>query len=105
MIMEFDGDTGMIEVKQLFLAYRIIKYLLQDVKTKKGNQTPAQDTTFVKDEGGEPPTRDFRYRSVVGILLYLDVHSRHEIAYEVNCAASCMFSQKYSHELELNRIV
>jgi hypothetical protein len=58
----------------------------------------------VKDADGAPPSGEFSYSSVVGMLLYLSGHSRPDIAYAVNCAARYMFCPRHSHETALKRI-
>ena len=69
--MERDGNTGMLELKQIGLDYIIIESLGFDFGTTKGKWTRAEYTTFVKEKYGEHPTGYLSYSSVVRMILYL----------------------------------
>ena len=47
----------------------------------------------------------FRYKSVVGVFLYLPGNNCPDFTLAVNCCAWSMFIPKFSHELALNRLV
>ncbi len=53
--------------------------------------TPAENKPLVKDKEGSPACAEFSYPSVVGMLLYLDGHSRPDITYVVNGAARYIY--------------
>ncbi len=82
----------------------MIEILGYDVGTTAGKFIPAEAKLLVKDADGEPTLGDLSYSSVVGMLLYLARHTRHDIAYAVNCCARYMFCPKKFHELALKRI-
>ena len=48
------------------------------------------------------PVKQKRYRSGVGMLLYLVGHTRPDITYAVTCCARYMFGPRRIHELALN---
>ena len=102
--LERDSTTDLIEMRQDGLIDRIIEALGLDDGMAKVKWTPADGNPLVKDEDGEPPSGQFSYSSVVGMLLYLAGHTRPDIAYAVNCCARYMFNPKHSHELALKRI-
>lgn len=66
--------------------------------------TPAASEPLVKDNDGEPPNGPFNYASVVGMLQYLQGHSRPDISYAVSQCARFVHSPKRSHEVALERI-
>ncbi|KAL3804514.1 hypothetical protein HJC23_002553 [Cyclotella cryptica] len=94
MRMEIDQATGLVELKQTGLIDRVIETLGLDIGTTSEKVTPPE---------AKPPG-DFSYSSVVGMLLYLAGHTRHDIAYAVNCSARSMFCPRRSHQLALKRI-
>jgi hypothetical protein len=102
--LDCDASTGLLEMKQTGLIKQVIKALGLDDGYAKGKHTPAKTKALVKDADGEVAHGRFSYSSVVGMLLYLSVHTHPNIAYAVNCCARYMFCPKRSHELALKRI-
>ena len=102
--LERDENTGLLEMKQTGLIYRVLEALGLDVGTVNGKATPALHAPLTKDEKGPEASGEFNYASVVGMLLYLSGHSRPDIAYAVNCTARYMFCPRRSHEEALKRI-
>ena len=66
--------------------------------------TPAETTALVKDENGEHPMLNYNYTSVVGMLKYLQGHSRLDITFSVSQVARYTHSPRRLHELALERI-
>ena len=59
------------EIRQLFLIQRIIESLnLEDVTTQK-RATPVIKPLLYKDSNGKPRIKNWNYRSLAGILTYL----------------------------------
>ena len=81
---------GLLKVKQEGLIDYVIESLGVDVGTMLGKATPADAKPLVKDTEIEVAHGDFRYSSVVGMMLYISGHSRPDIAHAVNFAACCM---------------
>ena len=95
-------DDGFVELTQTGLIDRIISAMgLEDATATK---TPAEYGALPKDELGESCNGDFNYASIVGMLLYLQGHSRPDIAFSVSQCARYTFSPKLSHEIALKRI-
>ena len=72
-------QTGFIQI--------VIEAVGLDNVIVKGKFTPSEHMPLEKDADGEPPSGMFSYISVVGILLYLSVHTRPYITIAVNCCA------------------
>ena len=102
--MERDDDTGMLKAKQAFFTNKIIEYLGLDVGNKKVNWMPVEGKTLVKDKYLYPTTLDFRYSSVVGMIMYLAGHFCPYIVYAVNCAVGYILFPKHFNELALKTI-
>ena len=67
-------------------------------------ETPAKHGTLPKDAQGEDCNEDFNYASVVGMLLYLEGHSRPDISFAVNQCSRYTFAPKRSHEEAIKHI-
>ena len=79
-IVRHDGDK--IEMTQLGLTKKIVEALgLADCNPKT---TPAANGTLPKDEFGEECDGTFNYASVLGMILYLQGHTRPNISFAVN---------------------
>jgi hypothetical protein len=102
--LDRDGPSGLLEMKQTGLIKRVIEALGLDDGYAKGKHTPAESKPLVKNADREGIHGGFSYSSIVGMLLYLSGHTRHNIAYAVNCCARYMFCPKHSHELALKCI-
>ena len=66
-------------------------------------ETPA-NAYLLLDKGGEPSQELYNYASVVGMLGYLQGHSRADITFAVLQVFCYIFCPKHSHELALERI-
>ena len=78
--MEWDPDTGLLEMKQEGLTLCIIEAMGLDVGTVTPEWMPAEAAPLVKDSEGALATGTLSYSSVVGMLLYLSGHNRPDIA-------------------------
>ena len=86
-IVWHDGDK--IEITQLGLTRKIVEALgLTDYNPKS---TPAVHFTLPTDEFGEECDGTFNYASVLGMLLYLQGHTRPDISFAVNQCARYTF--------------
>jgi hypothetical protein len=83
----------------------LIKYIIEalDIGDLPEKKTPASSIHLVKDEAGEPSEGMFSYSSVVGMLQYLQNHTRPDITYAVRQCARFVHSSTRSHELGLIR--
>jgi Reverse transcriptase (RNA-dependent DNA polymerase) len=100
--LERNDKDGSIKLTQQGLSKRIVDAL------NLGNQprklTPATPDPLVKDDGGEPANGAYNYASVIGMMQYLQGHSRPDITYAVSQCARFIHSPKRSHEIALERI-
>ena len=69
----------------------------------EGVATPAVDV-LGKDEFGDPPTCSFSYSSVIGMIWYLERHTRPDISFATSQCARFAFNPKCCHELAMIRI-
>ena len=99
-IVKQEDDS--ILMTQSGLAIKIIETLQIDKLPRKF--TPAERTPLVKDEEGEPPELRYNYTSVVGMLQYLQGHSRPDITFAVSQVARYTHNPKRLHEIALDRI-
>jgi hypothetical protein len=95
-------SDGSIELTQTGLIDQIIKAL--GVEHLPGKRTPAEFGALPKDENGDPPQATYSYVSVVGMLQYLQGHSRLDITFAVSQCARYTQNPKGSHEIALERI-
>ena len=70
---------------QVGLTKNIIEALNLDPKRKYN--TPASKDPLSKDLDGDPGDATYMYASVVGMMQYLQGHTRHDIAYAVTQCA------------------
>ena len=96
-----DAETGEITMTQTGLTDRIIEALgCQDLEDA---DTPATEC-LGKDEFGDPPSGSFNYGSVMGMIWYLERHTRPDLGFAASQCARFTFNPKRSHELALIRI-
>ena len=96
-----NNETGEVELTQTGLIDRIISGLGCD--DLEPADTPAIDT-LGKDEFGDPATGDFNYGSIMGMIWYLERHSRPDLGFAASQCARFTFNPKRSHELAMIRI-
>ena len=100
--MTYDKVRNTVTLTQEGLTKRIIEALNIEHMPKK--ETPAIHEPLVKDESGDPPDGVYSYSSVIGMLQYLQGHSRPDITYAVSQCARFTHSPKRSHEKGIERI-
>ena len=99
------SSDGTIELKQEFLIERIIKALKLDPDEIASKPTPVVKPNLKKDLDGPDRKHSWHYRSVIGMLNYLEKTTRPEIAFAVHQCARFCESPKLSHERAVHRIV
>jgi hypothetical protein len=97
--LERQGDS--IKMTQKGLTGRIIEAL--GVRDTRTSHTPAKEPLGM-DPDGDPPNGNYSYASVIGMLQYLQAHSRPDITMAVSQCARFVHSPKRSHEEALERI-
>ena len=102
MLIDRDADNDTITFRQSGLAQIIVEALNLDDDTSSV-ETPA-DSYLPLDEDGEPPQKFYNYTSVVGVLGYLQGHSRADITFAISQVSRYTFCPKRSHELSLEHI-
>jgi hypothetical protein len=100
--LEHNLKDWSIKLTQQGLAKQIVEAL--DLGSRPRKLTPAAPDPLVKDDYGDPPNGAYSYASVVGMLQYLQGHSRPDITYAVSQCARFVHSPKRSHEEALERI-
>jgi hypothetical protein len=90
--LEHNSKDGSIKLTQQGLAKRIVEAL--DLGSRPRKLTPAAPDPLVKDDHGDPPNGAYSYASVVGMLQYLQGHSRPDITYAVSQCAHFVRSPK-----------
>ena len=60
---------------------------------------PCALTALGKDENGDPFNETWNYPAVVGILMYLAINSRPDIAYSINQYPKCTHEPNDSHDV------
>jgi hypothetical protein len=100
--IERNEHDGTITLTQVGLIRRIIDAL--GVENDPIVHTPTTLIPLVKDAEGDPPDGTFNYRSVIGMLGYLQSNSRPDITFAVSSAARFSHDPKRSHEQALKRI-
>jgi hypothetical protein len=93
---------GRIVLTQAGLIKRIIEAL--EVRSIPTKQTPAAAEPLTKDEDGEEPDGSFYYTSVIGMLQYLQNHSRLDITFTVSQCARFIHRPRRLHELTMLQI-
>jgi hypothetical protein len=101
--IERTDQNNTIKLTQSGLAERICEAL--HVGSLLGSvDTPAVPELCHKDENGPPAEGLFNYASVIGMLQYLQGHSRPDICYAVSQCSRFTHSPKQSHEKALQCI-
>lgn len=94
---------GSVKLSQPGLLKRILEAL--DLGDQPITETPAvPNVALGSDPDGPGPQGTFSYASVVGMLQYLQAHSRPDIAFAVSQCARHVHSPKRSHEVALEYI-
>ena len=93
-------------LSQPHLIGRIIEALNFDLKTTKGarGNTPVAYPLLSKDENGPPRKASWKYRSLIGMLGYLQGTSRPDIAMPTHQCARFNIDPRLSHERAVKRI-
>jgi hypothetical protein len=100
--IERNEMDGSIKLTQKGLAARVVETLqIEDLPRK---HTPAASEALASDTDGEPPDGTYSYASVVGMLQYLQGHSRPDITFAVSQCARYVHQPRRSHEKALERI-
>ena len=95
-------EDGTIELTQPGLANKIVEALgMQDANPKS---TPAPIEPLGRDINGAPFSQEFNYASIVGMLMYLCMHSRPDISFAVNQCARYTHHPTQKHATYLKRI-
>ena len=100
-------DNDGFKLSQPFLIERIIQAVNFDMSATKGarDNVPAGYPLLSKDENGPPRKAPWKYRSIVGMLGYLQGTSRPDISFAVHQCARFNNNPKLSHERAIKRIV
>ena len=99
-----DESDQSITLTQEGLTRRIIDALAVTTRNKPIKYTPATREPLTIDKDGDPPDGLYNYASVVGMLQYLQAHSRPDISYAVSQVARFTYNTRRSHEEALERI-
>ena len=83
---------------------RIIEAFGLDVDHSTQNSTPCMKDPLTKNLDGDPCSESFAHASIIGMLMYLDGHSRPEISYNVSRVTRFTLYTKRSHEAGLKLI-
>ena len=92
------GDDGSIEFSQPQLIDKILSATWMDREEIKPKDTPAASSYILRRHlDSEPFDNDFHYRSVIGMLNYLEKGSRSDIAYATHQCARFVDNPKVEH--------
>ena len=95
-----DGKLKLSQPHLIDMILRDLNFLGNDNKScaTKPRNTPAQSSTILnRDLEGDPHVADWKYRSVIGKLNFLEKSTRPELAYAVHQAARFSEEPKKSH--------
>ena len=99
------NSDGTIELKQKFLIERILKALGLDMDIiSAAKPTPVIKPLLHKDLKGLPRKYDWNYRSLVGMLGYLQASTRPDISMATHQCARFNNNPMLSHERSIRRI-
>lgn len=94
-----------LHLKQEFLIQRIIDAVGIDHKKDRLSDNPIVKPLLGKDIDGEERKHSWNYRSVIGMLNYLEKTSRPDLALPVHQCARFCENPKRSHEKAVHRII
>jgi histone deacetylase 1/2 len=95
---------GFLELTQPGLIGKIVEACGLETESKR-HDTPAVTTILRKDVGGDQREHSWKYRTLIGMLTYLSVSSRPDIAFAVHQCARYSVNPMRLHELAVRRIV
>ena len=91
-------EDGTIEFTQPHLIDKVLKATRLDREGVKPKDTPAAASRILKRHSDSPPfQKDFHYRSVIGMLNYLEKGSRSDIAYATHQCVRFVEDPKVEH--------
>jgi hypothetical protein len=96
-------SAGRLELTQPGLITKIIKECGLDSESKRHN-TPAVTKILSKDASGPQREHSWNYRMIVGMLTYLSMSSRPDIAFAVHQCARFSSCPMRIHEIAIRRI-
>jgi Reverse transcriptase (RNA-dependent DNA polymerase) len=94
---------GTIELTQQGLIDKIIT--AAGMENCHPNHTPASLTPLGSDPEGAPMDEKWSYSSVIGMLLYLTIHTRPDISFAVSQVARFSSNPKHSHVTAIKMII
>ena len=90
-------------ITQIGLIAKIIKECGLDSESKRHN-TPALTKLLQKDSSGPQREHTWKYRTIIGMLTYLSMSSRPDIAFAVHQCARFSSCPMRIHEIAVRRI-
>ena len=100
-----DFDNGeQFEMTQPFLIDRIINAMGVDNRMTNARPTPAVKPLLHRDTDGEARRATWNYRSIIGMMNYLQQSTRPDISFAVHQCARFCNDPKLSHERAVKRI-
>ena len=104
--VEFKRESnGVITLTQEFLIRRVIEAVQLNPDSDKSKETPVICPNVCKDEDRPHCKHKWHYRSVIGMLNYLEKTTRPDIAFAVHQCARFCENPKLSHEGAVHRII
>ena len=100
--IERDSTNNTLTMTQTGLIDRIL--VVMDMEDCNLKYTPVEKDPLWKDEDGPPCCKQWEYRSIVGMMLYLAGSTRPDIAYAVHQCARFSHNPKHSHEVRVKHI-
>lgn len=103
--VEFSRNGNQLEMKQQYLIQRIIGCMNFDETSSKAKDNPIIKPMLNRDIEGDSRKHDWNYRSVIGMLNYLEKTTRPDLSVAVHQCARFCENPKRSHEKAVHRIV
>ncbi|EJK58187.1 hypothetical protein THAOC_21711, partial [Thalassiosira oceanica] len=101
-------NDGSFEMSQPHLIDRTLKYVIESASFPNAHVnaklTPAAEKVLNKDADGLPRKNDWKYRTAVGMLTYLQGNTRPDISMPVHQTARFCEKPMRSHEKAITRI-